>query len=136
MAQRWKSLDRASMSSTSKCSPSGAVRNSIVDMPSQKMTTAGRRGKDELTPIRADLMDALLLGQREEARKILADYLDDFPSIAEKKAKLQSLASTVSSNQPARVGGAAGNECRVEFMEWAKKRLAVKDLTRIQAVDE
>lgn len=107
-----------------------------VDMPTQRITSQGRRAKDELSPMRADLMEALLLGDQDAARMIVADYLAGFPSIAEKKDKLRSLATVVTNNQPARVGGIAGNARRVEFMQWAKGRLSVKDLARIRAVDE
>jgi hypothetical protein len=77
-----------------------------------------------------------LLGEEEQAYKVVTEYLDSFPSIAEKESKLRSLAQVVASNQPARVGGIAGNERRIEFMQWAEGRLSKKDLARIKAVDE
>jgi hypothetical protein len=68
-----------------------------------------------------------LLGEEDKALEIASDYLADFSSIAEKKTKLRSLATVVTNNQPARVGGIAGNERRVEFMQWAKGKLSPQE---------
>lgn len=86
--------------------------------------------------MRQDLMDALLLGDQAAARAVAASYLKEFPSIAQKEAKLRALQASVIQNQPVRVGGIAGNERRIEFMAWAKTKLSKPDVARIQALDE
>lgn len=105
-------------------------------LPPQRITMQGRRAKDETTPMRQDLMDALLLGDQAAAKDVVKSYLKEFPSIAQKEAKLRSLRASVAQNQPVKVGGIAGNERRVEFMAWAKGKLSKPDVARIQAIDE
>jgi hypothetical protein len=86
--------------------------------------------------MRADLMDSLMLGDEAAARKVVMEYLHEFPSIAEKTEKLRALGQSVAQNQPVKVGGIAGNERRIDFMSWAKQHLAAKDLARIEAIDQ
>lgn len=105
-------------------------------LPAQRSTSLGRRAKDETTPMRQELMDALMLGDQAAAKAVVVDYLHAFPSIAEKTEKLRALSQSVGANQPVKVGGIAGNERRIEFMAWAKQHLAAKDLGRIEAIDQ
>jgi hypothetical protein len=85
--------------------------------------------------MREDLKEALMIGDRTTARTIVETYLREFPSIAEQKEKLRSLAAVADRNQPVRVGGITGNERRVEFIAWARQNLSALDVARIEAVD-
>jgi hypothetical protein len=99
-------------------------------------TTIGRVGKSEITPMRQDLLDALLVGDANEAKRIVTEYLNGFSSVAEMDKKLDGLRESVAQSQPVKVAAIAGRERRIGFLEWANKHLSPSDVERIKSVDE
>lgn len=106
-----------------------------VGIEPAKFTAKGRASKSPITPMRQDLMDALMVGEVERAKSIVAEYLNAQSSVAAMDEKLDALRESVTQNQPVKVGGIAGNQRRVEFLAWAKDKLSAPDLARINAVD-
>jgi hypothetical protein len=96
-------------------------------------TSQGRIGKTESSPAKRDLLDALRIGDVPAAKKAVADYTGSLPPERRGDA-LKSLAASVRSSQPIRVG-VAGESRRVLFMDWASRRLPAEDVARVRAID-
>jgi hypothetical protein len=81
-------------------------------------TRIGRVAKTADTPTKA----ALLMGDQAAARQAMKRYLARYESDAARTMAMKSLAASIRSSQPIKVGGAAGADRRTLFLQWTRKR--------------
>jgi hypothetical protein len=70
-----------------------------------------------------------------EARTAMKRHLKRYENEAARAIALKSLAASIRSSQPIKVGGTAGADRRTLFLQWAQKRLEPEDVARIQTLD-
>lgn len=97
-------------------------------------TAIGRVGKSEETPFRASVKEALLLGDKAEARRLVREHFAGM-SAEQKKVRMTALIASIRASQPIKAG--YGSEAmRENFLDWAKQNLSPGDFWRVRQIDD
>lgn len=89
--------------------------------------------KSPLAPEYEPIKEALLVGDSERAKFLVATFLDKQP---DRSKALQSLKASIKQSQPFRAGPYTAKVHRDNFREWAAKNLTVDDFEQTERIQE
>jgi len=96
-------------------------------------TATGRFGLTENTATNRKIVNALLIGNGAQAREIIREEMRNTPE-EERRARLQSIRSTVRARQPVQLGGPASEEEVQLFRRWAAEKLPPSRAAMVEEV--
>jgi hypothetical protein len=95
-----------------------------------------RVGKTPMSPINADIVEAIALGKPAAAREIMERHLATLTTKDEMDKAVTSMRGAVRAGQPIRILGSPSERERKDFLAWAERKLAPDKVARINRVDD
>jgi hypothetical protein len=96
-----------------------------------KRTNIGRIGRTERSPLNRKIYEAILLGDRETARRLVRDNLAGKPKKERDKLQ-QSMRASVRIRHPLAMWGVTSRQDQTKFMAWARKTLPQSKFQTVQ----
>jgi hypothetical protein len=88
-----------------------------------KVTTSGRFGMTENTPINREIHEAILLNNPDKALDFALDEYDRLDDPDEWKKRRQSIMSALSNRHPAKINQLGSKDARKAFEEWVEDKM-------------
>ncbi len=106
-----------------------------IGLENRRMAS-GRFGKTPMSPVNANLVDAIMLGQPERAQAIMYNHLVTLNTPADVDRALTSMRAAVRARQPVRVSQSPSERERRAFLQWVEGRVGDENYQRIVDLDQ